>query len=255
VGNSTCSIDGCSGKHKANGWCVKHYAAWRRYGDPLGSAPPKPVMLCRIDDCGGRVEAKSLCNRHYLHFRAHGDPLWREHFEDLPGETWLPVVGYEGLYDVSDLGRVRSLPRAKNTGHLLTPSACFEPPRFQVGLSRDGIVTTKAVHRLVGEAFLGPLPPGLETRHLDGNSLNNAVGNLKYGTHSENMHDQVRHGTHAAASATHCPQDHEYTTANTYINPSSGGRMCRACLLEGNRRRQGYTGKGRWPGRQALEAS
>jgi len=45
----------------------------------------------------------------------------------------------------------------------------------------------------VTEAFIGPYPPGQETRHLDGDPLNNSVGNLCYGTRAENMQDRVRH--------------------------------------------------------------
>jgi len=52
------------------------------------------------------------------------------------------------------------------------------------------------VHLLVAEAFLGPRPVELQTRHLDGNPLNNAVDNLAYGTPLENAGDAVAHGRH-----------------------------------------------------------
>lgn len=54
------------------------------------------------------------------------------------------------------------------------------------------------VHRLVQETFQGPCPDGLETRHLDGNEINNQNCNLKYGTRSEQIADQKLHGTFSA---------------------------------------------------------
>ena len=52
-----------------------------------------------------------------------------------------------------------------------------------------------SVHRLVLEAFVGPCPPGCETRHLNGNPADNRLCNLAWGTHRENAADKVRHGT------------------------------------------------------------
>lgn len=65
-----------------------------------------------------------------------------------------------------------------------------------VGISKHGCKThsTVAVHRLVTDAFIGPKPQDAETRHLDGNPLNNAPSNLAYGTHGENVDDRRRHG-------------------------------------------------------------
>jgi hypothetical protein len=60
------------------------------------------------------------------------------------------------------------------------------------------------VYHLVLEAFVGPCPPGLECRHLDGNPANNRVENLHWGTHAENMADMVRHGRAAKG------QEHPY---------------------------------------------
>lgn len=55
---------------------------------------------------------------------------------------------------------------------------------------------SRDVHRLVLETYVGPCPEGMESRHLDGNSQNNNLNNLCWGTHSENMRDTVQHGTH-----------------------------------------------------------
>lgn len=107
---------------------------------------------------------------------------WRTH-PDLPG------------YQVSDRGRVRrsAAGKAARVGHILKPGI-RSPGYAVVGLSRDSNVTTKLVHMLVLETFVGPKPPDKEARHLDGVKSNNALSNLAWGTHAENYADRVRHG-------------------------------------------------------------
>lgn len=63
-------------------------------------------------------------------------------------------------------------------------------------LCRNGIERRRRVHQLVLEAFVGPKPPGHETRHKDGNRANNHVQNLAWGTSRENEADKKRHGTY-----------------------------------------------------------
>lgn len=67
---------------------------------------------------------------------------------------------------------------------------------FAISVRHNGRTLTVAVHALVMEAFHGPCPTGLEVCHEDGNSFNNAISNLRYGTRSSNMADKIRHGTH-----------------------------------------------------------
>jgi hypothetical protein len=143
-------------------------------------------------------------------------------------ETWLPVVGYEGRYEVSDHGRVRSLARVVPGGRGgLRPI----PARVRVlmldthgypflQLWKENRHKNAKVHRLVLAAFVGPCPAGLEVRHLNGKPTDNRLGNLAYGTHSENEQDLIRHGHHHELNKTHCPQGHEYTVGNTYRTPS-----------------------------------
>lgn len=112
-------------------------------------------------------------------------------------ERWLPVVGFEGLYEVSDLGRVRATSRRMGTtGEPL--AANIDPQGYRaVGLRRPSHPRVqRRVHRIVAAAFIGPCPPGMEVCHSDGDKLNNQPSNLRYGTRSENIRDQVRHGTH-----------------------------------------------------------
>ena len=68
----------------------------------------------------------------------------------------------------------------------------------QVMLRNQSRYMSKAVHRLVIEAFKGPCPEGLECRHLDGNCLNNHADNLQWGTREENMKDKALHGKTAS---------------------------------------------------------
>lgn len=106
---------------------------------------------------------------------------------------WRPVPGYED-YLVSSDGQVRGL-----YGRVLKPST-HDFGYLQVALSREGKVSTKSVHRLVLEAFVGPAPEGLLTRHLDGNPANNNLSNLTWGTQQQNMQDSVDHNTRARGS-------------------------------------------------------
>lgn len=63
-----------------------------------------------------------------------------------------------------------------------------------------GKVVTFYVHRLVLEAFFGPCPQGMEVRHLDNDTANNSLENVRWGTHLENIHDKWRHGTMASGT-------------------------------------------------------
>lgn len=154
-------------------------------------------------------------------------------------EEWRPVPGFGGIYEVSDLGRVRSYRpwRGKAVPHEI-PGSWHSGPgsyRFVRLRSVEGAVRKEYVHRLVAAAFLGPEPLGHEVRHLDGDPENSALSNLAYGTHAQNEMDKLRHGTHNQARKTHCPKGHPYDEANTAYFPSDPGRRkCRACRSERN---------------------
>lgn len=118
-------------------------------------------------------------------------------------EVWKQVADYEGKYEVSNLGRVRSLARlSKTKGGAFrgTPARILaihsNGGGYQhVRLGKDGSLTTMLVHLLVLEAFSGLKPQGMEARHLDGVRSNNNVLNLAWGTRLENAADRVAHGT------------------------------------------------------------
>lgn len=154
-------------------------------------------------------------------------------------EIWLPVVGWEGYYEVSDQGRVRSLDRhilatngrsRKQKGRILSPRAKTSG-HLQLCLRSGNRVETPSVHRVVALAFLGKCPDGMECLHTDGNPSNNHVGNLSWGTRSENRYDMVRHGTHPQKTRSQCPIGHPLVAPN--LRPrvwrEEGRRQCLAC--------------------------
>lgn len=117
----------------------------------------------------------------------------------LPDEVWKPVVGYEGLYEVSSLGRVRSLPRDTKTGvrggKVLSLKAKDKDGYSQIGLCREGSVRIRKVHTMVLEAHVGSRPAGTVGCHNDGDNSNNRLENLRWDTHAANSADKDTHGT------------------------------------------------------------
>lgn len=165
----------------------------------------------------------------------------------MENETWFPVVGYEGHYEVSDHGRVRSLDRMVSRppregggggdfriqGRVLATHRTPPMNYLAVSLHKEGHGQGFRVHTLVLEAFVGPRPDGSVACHNDGDIENNHPSNLRWDTQKENIRDILRHGNHFWLNKTHCPQGHEYSPENTYVIPSTGGRMCRTCTANG----------------------
>jgi hypothetical protein len=168
-------------------------------------------------------------------------------------ERWRPVAGYEGFYEVSDQGAVKSVTRIiPRSGTVRTPHPMVLNGRIRkpsantsghmvVSLSKIGKTHGKLVHRLVLEAFIGPCPDGMEGCHNNGDPSDNRLANLRWDTRSNNALDAVAHGTHTQRRKTHCPQGHAYTAEN--IAPSSwpGGRVCKACHGSNNRHNRDKT--------------
>jgi HNH endonuclease/NUMOD4 motif len=111
-------------------------------------------------------------------------------------EMWRPVVDWEDLYEVSNMGHLRSLPRVVSyrDGRVRSFSAGVRSVRMnratkyvQVCLHRDNIATQSYVHRLVALAFV-PNPANKKcVNHLDGNRSNNVHTNLEWCSHAENI--------------------------------------------------------------------
>lgn len=118
-------------------------------------------------------------------------------------EEWRVIPGFDGRYEASDQGRIRSLvgrhgPR--KTPHMLTqfPNGNY----IKATVTRpDGTYYPAGVHTLIAAAFHGPCPPGLECAHLDGDTTNNVPSNLLWATPLVNGGHKVLHGTAAKGEA------------------------------------------------------
>lgn len=147
-------------------------------------------------------------------------------------ERWLPVVGYEGIYEVSDRGDVRSVDRMDVTGRSLTGRVLkpyFDRKGYpRVALHAGSGQKTRVVPHLVAEAFHGARPSGMQVCHNDGNPGNNSASNLRWGEPRENMLDVVRHGHHFSANKDACPRGHALVEPN--LIPSKMRRGVRECL-------------------------
>lgn len=107
-------------------------------------------------------------------------------------EQWRPVRGYEGCYEVSSEGRVRSL--VSKQPALLLSQYRRRDGYLQVQLKVAQAARNFLVHVLVDEAFNGPCPAGLERNHRDGDKGNNRLGNLERISHVENVRHAFREG-------------------------------------------------------------
>lgn len=110
-------------------------------------------------------------------------------------ERWLPVVGFEGLYCVSDLGRIRSERRFRVSGRILTPSAAGKGYRKVTLCRRHEKYIHRYVHKIVLEAFVGQQPAGMEAAHNNGQRDDNRLINLRWDTRAGNFADKIIHGT------------------------------------------------------------
>lgn len=155
-------------------------------------------------------------------------------------ERWLPVVGYEGRYEVSDQGRVRSVERwveyrsGRSRVHpsvLLSPAVSNRYGHLAVNLWKRNQGRSSKVHSLVAEAFLGPRPPGMEVRHGPGGKHDNRLANLSYGTYQENREDMKRDGTAPRrGKKTRCKRNHPLEAPNLVESRlAQGYRTCLAC--------------------------
>lgn len=147
-------------------------------------------------------------------------------------------MGWEGLYEVSSLGRVRSFEKTIQTALGVPrtyPARIMKPSVNKRGYSRltlhsDGQKKYVSLYRLVCEAFHGTAPEGKPwALHRDGNPKNNKADNLYWGSPTENALDRVRHGNNEKANATSCPKGHPYDGENIYWRPDGRGRDCRTC--------------------------
>lgn len=162
-------------------------------------------------------------------------------------ETWKPIPNYEGLYEVSNYGRVRACTREikyKNKRGTEITRFCKGKDLvarkgangyLYVELWKRNDGKTFPVHSLVLEAFVGPRPDGYVCCHEDDVKTNNYVGNLRWGTYSDNAADRVKNGRDKNSNKKHCRRGHPLVAPN--LVPSKlkvGSRECLACRRAGN---------------------
>lgn len=108
---------------------------------------------------------------------------------DLEGETWKPILDYEGVYEASNLGRIRRV----ETGLVLSPGRDYEG-RANLALCVNGNKQQYSVHFLVAGAFLGRRPKDMVINHINNDPGDNRVLNLEYTTTKGNMHHALLQG-------------------------------------------------------------
>ena len=117
----------------------------------------------------------------------------------MSSEIWKDVPSYEGIYEVSNYGQVRSVTRVRNgthgpctvRGRILSLPTCSD--YMNVSLCFEGIKRTMHVHRMVAEAFIPNPHNKPQVNHKDGNKFNNNVDNLEWNTCQENMDHAKSH--------------------------------------------------------------
>ena len=110
-------------------------------------------------------------------------------------ELWKDIANYEGSYQISNLGRVKSLSRSiyDSRGYIIHRKGKIKKPSFdkngypQIGLCKNGTVITRKIHRLVAEAFIPNPENKPEINHKDEDKTNNCVDNLEWVTEKENV--------------------------------------------------------------------
>lgn len=145
------------------------------------------------------------------------------------GEQWMPVVGYEGWYDVSDHGHVRRVKPGKGThvGRVIKPLTNAYG-YHKVTLVLEGRNYQMYIHRMILESFVGSPPEGKPLAcHKNDIKTDNRLENLYWGSSSDNGRDAVRNNVHPQTKKTHCKHGHEYSEENTRFGTS--GRICRTC--------------------------
>lgn len=148
-------------------------------------------------------------------------------------EQWLPVTGHPN-YEVSSLGRVRTLPHVvmRSNGIAQTIHGRIQKGRPSNGYRLAGLGNgvSQYIHTLVLEAFVGPRPDGADACHGNGVRDDNRVENLRWDTRTENAQDTIRHGHNYRLRSTHCPRGHELTAPNLVASIAKNGhRSCLAC--------------------------
>ena len=112
-------------------------------------------------------------------------------------EDWRDIRGYEGLYQVSNLGRVKSLGNNKSKKEKILKPYLNKDGYSLINLYKKGKIKNFQVHRLVAEAFIPNVNNYLQVNHKDENRTNNKVDNLEWCTHKYNLNYGTRNKRHS----------------------------------------------------------
>jgi hypothetical protein len=115
--------------------------------------------------------------------------------QEIVNEIWKPIIGYEGLYEISNYGKVKSLIRKGRPKERFLIQTDDNNGYLNVTLYKNKNPKTFKVHKLVLLTFIGKCPENKESCHNDGNRYNNFIGNLRYDTRKNNAEDRIKHGT------------------------------------------------------------
>ena len=119
-------------------------------------------------------------------------------------EKWLPVVGFEGRYEVSDLGRLRGIgPRGRGIRKPYVTKDGYHQYCLYVGLPGQKKTRSATVHSLVAAAFIGRRPDGMMACHNDDIGSHNALSNIRYDTPTGNAADMIKFGNSLPGERNH----------------------------------------------------
>jgi len=108
---------------------------------------------------------------------------------------WKDIPGYENLYQISDTTLVKRIVGKSCRKERIVYPHKNKDGYLYISLYKNNKGKTFSIHRLMLESFIGPCPEGKEGCHNDGNSVNNLSWNLRWDTHSKNVHDSIKHKT------------------------------------------------------------
>jgi thymidylate synthase ThyX len=204
---------------------------------------PDHLVLTRS---GWKPISKCFCEGEAIAVKTHVRVV--DHEPDQPAicdstEAWRPVVGYEGRYDVSNIGRVRSYYENR---YLRSEPRIKQQTRIQSGHMVVSLSGRRVfVHRLVLEAFVGPKGMGQQARHLNNNAADNRVENLAWGTDAENKADWLTDHGHPRNRISYVTVEraerqgeemvYDLEVAGPYHNFTSGGVVVHNCNAESAR--------------------
>jgi transposase len=135
--------------------------------------------------------------------------------ETMFDQIWKPILGYENLYEASNDGQIRSFHDKKIKKQSLSSNKKY----FRVTVTKNKVSKQITVHRLIAWAFLGKQEHGVEVRHINGNSHDNYISNLKYGSRSDNMQDAIRQNTFSMGEIHHSAKLTKQDVIEIYLNP------------------------------------